>query len=263
MSETTIYISIAFIIIWTGFLFLFRKGKLEKTLISATALVLVFSEVLVADTGAILITQKNSDYTDNYDAYTQAIEAIEESDDGFYREELTYLETRMDPSYYGYNGMSVFSSMAYEDYSQLQYSLGMFGNRINSYTYNTQTPVYNMMFNIKYLIKSDVTLAPTESFYSELFTTDNGETEVYENKYYLPIAYAVNENINEWTTEEGNPLQFRRISSLKPQDTAECLKRWIISQRSLTVCPAKRLCLTERSGSQKATLKVLTALWNL
>lgn len=206
MSETTIYISIAFIIIWTGFLFLFRKGKLEKTLISATALVLVFSEVLVADTGSILITQKNSDYSDNYDAYTQAVEEIEDSDDGFYREELTYLETRMDPSYYGYNGMSVFSSMAYEDYSQLQYSLGMFGNRINSYTYNTQTPVYNMMFNIKYLIKSDVTQAPSDIFYNEIFTTDNGETEVYENKYYLPIAYAVNENINEWTTEEGNPF---------------------------------------------------------
>lgn len=79
----------------------------------------------------------------------------------------------MDPSYYGYNGISVFSSMAYESYSELQHSLGMFGNRINSYTYNPQTPVYNMMFNIKYLIQTDVSLAPSSNLYKKKYTTKN------------------------------------------------------------------------------------------
>lgn len=206
MSETTVYISIGFIIVWTAFLYLYKKNKLDKAVLNATAIVMVFSEVIIADTGSIQITQSNSDYSARYSSYNEAIDKIHSSDDGFYREELTYLETRMDPCYYGYNGMSVFSSMAYEDYSQLQYSLGMFGNRINSYTYNTQTPVYNMMFNIKYLIKSDVTSAPGESFYTYAFSTDDGETEVYENKYFLPIACAVSENINDWETEEGNPF---------------------------------------------------------
>lgn len=209
MSESTIYISIGFIIVWTGFLYLYRKGKLDKLVIGATAVVMIFSEVLIADTGAILITQANADYTSRFDNYTQAIDKIHSEDDGFYREELTYLETRMDPSYYAYNGMSVFSSMAYEDYSRLQYSLGMFGNRINSYTYNTQTPVYNMMFNIKYLVKSPVSLTPSEDLYTYFSETDNGEVEIYENKYFLPIAYAVNENINDWTPEEGNPFELQ------------------------------------------------------
>nr|MDE6155231.1 YfhO family protein [Eubacterium sp.] len=33
--------------------------------------------------------------------------------------------------------------------------------------------------------------------------------EVYENKYFLPIAYAVNENINDWIPEEGNPFELQ------------------------------------------------------
>lgn len=209
MLESTIYISIAFIIIWCGFLYLYRKGKIEKTLIGATAVVLVFSEVLIADTSSILITQDNSDYKANYKQYTEAVSRIEEEDDGFYREELCYLETRMDPSYYGYNGMSVFSSMAYENYSRLQYSLGMFGNRINSYTYNTQTPVYNMMFSLKYLMHYDNGSAPGETLFDYKFTTDDGNTDVYENKYFLPVSYCVNRNIEEWETEEGNPFDLQ------------------------------------------------------
>lgn len=209
MSETTIYISIGFIIVWTGFLYLCKKGKLDKLVIGATAVVMIFSEVLIADTGAILITQANADYASRFDNYTEAIDTIHSNDDSFYREELTYLETRMDPSYYAYNGISVFSSMAYEDYSRLQYSLGMFGNRINSYTYNTQTPVYNMMFSIKYLIKSPVSFTPSEDFYTYYSETDNGEIEIYENKYFLPIAYAVNESINDWMAEEGNPFELQ------------------------------------------------------
>lgn len=209
MSETTIYISIAFVIIWTGFLYVLKQNKLDKFLISTIAVVMIFSEVLIADTGSILITQANADYSSKYNKYSQAIDKIHSEDDGFYREELTYLETRMDPSYYSYNGMSVFSSMAYENYSGLQYNLGMFGNRINSYTYNTQTPVYNMMFSIKYLIKSAVSLVPSENLYVSKFASENEEADIYENKYFLPIAYAVNENINEWSTEEGNPFDIQ------------------------------------------------------
>lgn len=209
MSETTIYISIAFIIIWTGFLYLLRQNKIDKFVISATAVVIVFSEVLIADTGAILITQSNKDYKNNYAAYTSAIDAVHQEDNSFYREELTYLETRMDPCYYGYNGISTFSSMAYEKYSALQYNLGMFGNRINSYTYNTQTPVYNMMFNIKYLYKAETSLEPDIHLYDYKLSSTNGSTIVYENRYNLPIAYCVNENVSSWVCEEGNPFQVQ------------------------------------------------------
>ncbi len=210
MMETTIYTSIAFVIIWTGYLCLVRNGKADKLIASALAVLICFSEVLIADTQAILITQSNSSYKENYAAYTEAIDKIKADDEGFFRQELCRLETRMDPCYFGYSGMSTFSSMAYEDYSQLQYSLGMFGNRINSYTYNTQTPVYNMMFNIKYLLQTDVSIAPSENLYDYKFTTSDSKTNVYESKYFLPVSFAVNENTELWDTTEGNPFDVQK-----------------------------------------------------
>lgn len=210
MMETTIYTSIAFVIIWTGYLCLVRNGKADKLIASALAVLICFSEVLIADTQAILITQSNSSYKENYATYTEAIDKIKADDEGFFRQELCRLETRMDPCYFGYSGMSTFSSMAYEDYSQLQYSLGMFGNRINSYTYNTQTPVYNMMFNIKYLLQTDVSIAPSENLYDYKFTTSDGKTNVYESKYFLPVSFAVNENTELWDTTEGNPFDVQK-----------------------------------------------------
>lgn len=209
MLESTIYISLAFVIIWTGYLYLVKKGKMDKAILSAIAVVICFSEVLIADTQGILITQKNANYKKNYSAYTEAIEEIKNMDDGFYREELCYLETRMDPCYYGYNGISAFSSMAYENYSQMQYNLGMFGNRINSYTYYTQTPVYNMMFGIKYLIQTDVSLEPSSNLFEYKFATNNQKANVYENKYFLPIAYCANENLELWNTNEGDPFAIQ------------------------------------------------------
>ncbi len=209
MLESTIYTSLAFVILWTAYLYLVKRERLDKTVLSAIAVVLCFSEVIVADTQGILITQDNSSYKQNYLTYTEAIDKIKDDDDGFYREELTYLETRMDPCYYGYNGMSTFSSMAYEDYSQLQYSLGMFGNRINSYTYFPQTAVYNMMFNIKYLIYNDVSLPLSKELYDYKFTTEDKKASVYQNKYFLPIAYCTSTDLELWNTDEGNPFEVQ------------------------------------------------------
>lgn len=209
MSEVTIYVSIAFIIVWCGVLLLLKKTDYKKALLHFTLIAMAFCEVIVSDCNSMVITQDNSSYKANYASYTEAISAIEKEDKGFYRTELTYLERRMDPCYFGYNGMSAFSSMAYEDYATLQYNLGMFGNRINSYTYNPQTAVYNMMFNIKYLIKAGDNPTPSSSYFSEIYTSDTSATSVYRNDYCLPIAYLVNSNVNDWVTEEGDPFEIQ------------------------------------------------------
>jgi uncharacterized membrane protein YfhO len=209
MSELAIYVSIAFVIIWTGILMLIRKGNMPRFIAGVAIVAIAFCEVIVADSNSYLFTQDAKDYTANYKNYREAVEFIEGHDDGFYRSELTHLETRMDPCLYGYDGMSTFSSMAYENYSQNQYSLGMFGNRINSYTYNTQTPVYNAMYSMKYLIKTDEVSPLSEDYYTELYTTKDYNNAVYENKYFLPVAFTVASDTEKWINEEGNPFDVQ------------------------------------------------------
>ena len=209
MTNSTIYATIIFVTLWCGFLFLLKNKNAQKKTVSFVLVTFILCETIISSIVGLPLNQDNNNYKENYKTYTDAINYIDNKDSGFYRTELCYLNTRMDPAYYGYNGISVFSSMAYESYSQLQSSLGMQGNKVNSYTYNTQTPVYNMMFNIKYLIQTDVSLAPSSNLYKKIYTTSDKKSNVYESKYNLPIAYCVNSKIDDWVTDEGNPFEIQ------------------------------------------------------
>lgn len=209
MTNSTIYATIIFVALWCGFLFLLKNKNAQKKTVSFVLVTFILCETIISSIVGLPLNQDNKNYKENYKTYTDAINYIDNKDSGFYRTELCYLNTRMDPAYYGYNGISVFSSMAYESYSQLQSSLGMQSNKVNSYTYNTQTPVYNMMFNIKYLIQTDVSLAPSSNLYKKIYTTSDKKSNVYESKYNLPIAYCVNSKIDDWVTDEGNPFEIQ------------------------------------------------------
>ncbi len=209
MTNSTIYATIIFVALWCGFLFLLKNKNAQKKTVSFVLVTFILCETIISSIVGLPLNQDNKNYKENYKTYTDAINYIGNKDSGFYRTELCYLNTRMDPAYYGYNGISVFSSMAYESYSQLQSSLGMQSNKVNSYTYNTQTPVFNMMFNIKYLIQTDVSLAPSSNLYKKIYTTSDKKSNVYESKYNLPIAYCVNSKIDDWVTDEGNPFEIQ------------------------------------------------------
>ena len=209
ITDFTIYGSLGIIMVWTAVLLLIKKGHMPKFVLGITIVSIAFCEVIIADTQAYLFSRDYEESTSNYDTYNETIDYVESEDKSFYRQELCYLDTRMDPCLYGYNGMSVFSSMAYEDYSGLQYSLGLFGNRINSYTYNTQTPVYNMMFNLKYLTQKDTAITPSSDFYSHCYSSKKGKANVFRNDYYLPIAFVANSDIKHWDCTEGDPFEVQ------------------------------------------------------
>ncbi len=209
MSDFTIYATIAFVIVWTAVLFIIKSKKLNRVVISALVIAAVFCEVIIADTNAFNFNQELSNYNENYNTYVNSVKYIENNDKGFYRTELCHLNTRMDPCLYGYRGMSNFSSMAYENYSRLQYSLGMYGNRINSYTYNTQTPIYNLMYSVKYLIYNGEDVKPSTDLYTRVSETEDTASTIYQNDYFLPISYCVNSAVDVWDTTEGNPFRIQ------------------------------------------------------
>jgi uncharacterized membrane protein YfhO len=81
--------------------------------------------------------------------------------------------------------------------------MGMFGNFINSYTYNLQTPVYNSMFALKYVVDND-NFSLNPEFYTQLMSV--GKYTAYEYNYHLPIAFFANSNLYDWVYDTNNPF---------------------------------------------------------
>ena len=154
----------------------------------------------MCDTATLNISVDKTPYVSDYDDFKDIKENLDTIEgDEFYRMELTDLRTRMDNSWYYYNGVSVFSSMAYERLANLEDDLGMMSNRINSFTYNPQTPVYNMMHSLKYIVNNSTVNVLDSSFYTP--SVANDKFKAYKNNYYLPIAYLVNSETADWGTE--------------------------------------------------------------
>ena len=201
VTASTVIFTIILIVLYVLVLTIFKDKKYQVASVAALLVVCVCSEVVMCDTTAMSISVDKTPYVSDLDEFEDIKEQLDTIEDGkFYRMELTDLRTRMDPSWYYYNGVSVFSSMATEIVSNLQDDLGMMSNRINSNTYNPQTPVYNMMFALKYLVNNETPNVLSAPYYTNI--ANNEVFQAYKNKYYLPIAYCVNEDIAQWATED-------------------------------------------------------------
>lgn len=197
VGDGTIIITLIFTVLYVILLTMFKDKRYEAASLAVLMCVCICSEAIIADTSSFPNSITSESYESDYDDFELVkahLDTIEQ--DEFYRMELTNLRTRMDPSWFGYNGVSVFSSMAYENVAKLEDRLGMMSNGINSYTYNPQTPVYNMMHALKYIVNNETPNILSDEYYEHLTSVD--KYDAYENKYYLPIAYCVNSDITEW-----------------------------------------------------------------
>lgn len=147
------------------------------------------------------IDQLITDFYSNYPYMQSAINYIKNNDkDKFYRIEQNDYMTLNDSSWYNFYGITSFSSMNYEEMAKLQRDLGIPGNEINSFYYKTNTPIYNLMFNLKYIIGDP---ADDRHFINKVMTT---HYEIYENLYNLNLMYGVNKDIKNWNIKEYNPI---------------------------------------------------------
>ena len=214
-------------VVWTSAIFagvfavilvMFKGGKVARASVAILLVTAVCAEVMIADISNYKVTQTKQAYTDSYDDTEKALDYIREIEDenSFYRSELSLLLTRMDNCWFFYNGVSTFSSMAYEKVSNLQDYLGMYGNRINSYTYHDQTALYNAMMSLKYIVDNH-TLVATDNYipqlagneiYSEVYSYN--DIKVYKNEYWLPVAFGVsNRTDSDWNYSDGNPFKVQ------------------------------------------------------
>lgn len=220
VDETSVLISLAFTFLYTLVLAAMHNRKFQAASVSLLLLCCVISESAIANTDNYSMNQTKAAYTGDYDEFTVVKQRLDDyHGDKMYRMELANLRTRMDPAWYNYHGLSTFSSMASEKLSNLQSHLGIYGNYINSYTYHPQTPVYNAMMALNYVVKkNDAVWFENEELYAPCVSSTL--YEAYENRYALPIAFAVGSSVENWNDSESNPFAvqsdfLRRASGIQ------------------------------------------------
>lgn len=210
VDELSVILTLILVAVYVLVMVLMKDKRYQSSAVAVLLLCCVVTEAAAANTDNYSMDQPKSNYVSDlsdFEAVKKQLDTLENN--GFYRMELTSLRARMDPSWYHYNGVSTFSSMAYEKVSNLQSRLGMFGNYINSYTYHLQTPVYNSMFGLKYIVNNTADVHPDPFFYTQL-PVSQGKFTAYENNFALPIAFRVNDAVQNWATDGSDPFMIQQ-----------------------------------------------------
>ncbi len=206
VDNLSVLISLVFAVIYSVGFYILSNKKYNHQVTALFLFCCFVSEYAIANTDNYVMNQELKYYSSDYQEFEEIKEEIDthHNSENIYRMELTDLRTRMDPCWYNYNGVSIFSSMAYEKVANLHQNLGLYGNYINSYTYNMQTPVYNAMFALDYIVNNTEDVTMNENLFSLIGGNDT--FTAYENKYSLPIAYMVNSSIKNWDYDNYDPF---------------------------------------------------------
>ncbi len=217
----TLIVSAVFTILYVVLFGMMRSEKYVKKTIVFLLFFTVILEIVVADVPRITMAQPKDAYTSDYNSYQELSESVEKDEkELFYRTELSKLRARMDPSWFGYNGVSVFSSMAYDHTAKTMEKLGLSGNNINSYTYFPQTPVFNSLFSIKYVYDNENFINKTSMY---KYVDGNDDFEAYKYKYFLPLITAVSDDVTEWDYSSSNPFTVQNDLMFKATGVQDVL----------------------------------------
>lgn len=171
-----------------------------KNLASIIFIVVISLECIISVNHNWNINQNLKDFNSSYKNINSNIKRIKNNDNElFYRTENNDFLTLNDGAWYDYFGQTTFSSMAYNSIAELNNDLGMPGNDINSYYYKQNTPIYDLMFNIKYTI----------GYNNDLNRYENIKDNIFKFKYTTGLMFGVNNSIKEWTYNYLNPMEYQ------------------------------------------------------
>lgn len=201
VTEPYAYIVTALLIAAYGILMLVvklvgtRPGRIVARFAMAAAVIEL--GVNMALTG-FSVTSRTS-YTEKQKDYRALIKLAEEreGENAFFRVEDTGRKTKNDDALYGYASGTIFSSLMNLDVSHLYQGLYMEGGK-NFYSHNGATPLTSGMFSVKYYLSNS---SMDEDIYRTL-VGQSGTSYLYENKYWLPLGYVIDqETIEGWEPE--------------------------------------------------------------
>ena len=193
LDDSKVITSLIILLMYYVLMIIIKNNKSNKIIVYFIFTLIAMFECVYGINANWNIDHDISNFMSDKKAYQSLIKNIKKDDNGLYRIEKTDYLTLNDGAWYDYNGISTFTSMAYEDVAKFQRMIGMAGNDINSYYYKYyQTPVYNTMFNVKYILGNYI----KNDYYVPIAKEESVNAIGYN--YSSSIAYVVNKDVKDY-----------------------------------------------------------------
>lgn len=202
------YVAILFLALYLGVFWLYqKKGRSCQTVVLCT-LFLVSVEAAVNTAVTSVTTTSRTAYKDDNQAVERLVNMVQPSD-SFFRMEKVSRKTKNDGAWMHFPSVSLFSSTANADLSELFKKLGC-ESSTNAYSITGSTPLIDALFSVRYGIYSEI---PEESGLRS-FLAQEEDTLLYENTWTLPVGYWVEQDFeSRWDRKTGNPADVQNSLS--------------------------------------------------
>ena len=217
-SEYIVYSTILGVVYLSLFIFVGITKKIK--LFKYAFLIVIFTELAFSAHGGVgaVRTTYRSYYAANYEPIQQLFEYQQSETPDFFRTEFTRWRILNDPSFYGYNGISFFSSLANVNATNFMLDLGLPGwESGNRFTFGESTPITHAFLNMRYLITRDHHIVGDGILWDHVGSVDTNH--LFRNTRYLPFGFMVNEEIVDYVGDRHNPFNsqndlFRKATGL-------------------------------------------------
>ena len=196
------YCGVAFLILYCAVFVVYRKGYVRKPVFVFLIAVVIIAE-MISNTSTSLDRNGTTSRETYFENYSDIVSLADSVKDEFVRTELDGSNVLNCPAFYGYKGISQFSSTLNAGTTEFMEKIGLDGEPgKNRFTYNRTAPVVDSLLNVKYLISKN---RPLDDEDHELVKQE-GNSYLYKNRYPLAAGYVLGEPIRTWDTGSDDPF---------------------------------------------------------
>ncbi len=202
------YVAILFLALYLGVLCLYQKGLRYRNLAILLALMVVSIESAVNMAVTSVTTTNRTSYMDDNEAVRYLVNSIKPVS-SFFRMEKVDRKTKNDGAWMNFPSVSLFSSTANADLSELFKKLGC-ESSTNAYSITGGTPLIDALFAVRYGIYSE----ENENVRLRTLLKKENETYLYQNNYALPLGFRVSQDFeSRWNLELKHPADVQNSLS--------------------------------------------------
>ena len=196
-----------------------KKAGKWHIVIRSIFFIFIFVELIISSYIAVAEakTYPRGRYFDHNNQIQALLNKRQPAGASFYRTDIDDFHTYNDPYFYGYNGISFYSSTANANVTRFINGLGLFG-KDNTINYVNTSPLICTFLNMRYLISRSGNPPANGVHWNTV--AKFGNLLLLENKRYLPLGFMVNKDTADYTHHNNNPFLsqnnlFQRATGLK------------------------------------------------